>query len=189
MTDKIKSRESYLVVQDLENELLIYDLKINKAFCLTESAAMIWRLCDGEKTVAEISRILSIKFQTPVSEDFVWLAIEELKNANLLADQQDFKSKFDGHSRREIILKAGLTTMIAFPGILSVVAPTAANAQSNSCTPSGQKFCIASQPDVATCLSVIPDAAVSLCCSRRVSDILFNRFDPTECCAICNTAP
>jgi hypothetical protein len=45
---KIKSRESNLVVQDLNNEVMIYDLTENKALCLNETASIIWRLCDGK---------------------------------------------------------------------------------------------------------------------------------------------
>ena len=49
-----KGRHNDLVVQDSENEVLIYDLKLNKAYCLNETSALIWRLCDGTKSVAEI---------------------------------------------------------------------------------------------------------------------------------------
>lgn len=186
MTNKIKSRESYLVVQDLDNEMLIYDLKINKAFCLTESAAMVWRLCDGAKTVAEISQIMSEQLNTTVSEDFVWLAIEELKNANLLANPEAVQSKFDGHSRREIIMKVGLATMVTLPFIISVVAPTAAHAQSDACIPSGQQFCLSPQNDFRTCINELNAAAVNECCVGTLFDFSFGTpQDPNACCGIC----
>lgn len=185
MTDKIKTRESYLVVQDLGNEILIYDLKTNKAFCLSETAAIVWRLCDGEKTVAEISKIMSNLLKTPVSEDYVWLAIDDLKRENLLANPEHIHSKSEGHSRRDIIMKVGLTTMIALPWISSVVAPTAANAQSNNCLPSGQTFCLSLQTDIRTCINTINNAATNQCCDSSLSDIL---FDPTDCCGTCGTA-
>ncbi|HZH35571.1 MAG TPA: hypothetical protein VEX64_12070 [Pyrinomonadaceae bacterium] len=36
-----KARENDLVVQELKDEVLIYDLKINKAYCLNETSAAI----------------------------------------------------------------------------------------------------------------------------------------------------
>ena len=54
-----KAKTSEILVQELENELLVYDLKTNKAFCLNETSAIVFQLCDGTKTVAEISQMLN----------------------------------------------------------------------------------------------------------------------------------
>ncbi len=131
MISKPLSRKANIVVQDLENEFLIYDLKIHKAFCLNETTTLAYQLCDGTKTIAEISDLMSKKLQMLVSEDFVWLALGELKKANLLENGDDLKNSFDGLSRREIVKKVGLASMIALPLITCVVAPTALMAQSN----------------------------------------------------------
>ena len=102
------SRKENIVEQDLSNEVLIYDLKVNKALCLNESSALVWQLCDGQKSTAEISRIMSEKLKYPVTEDFVWLALDQLKRENLLANGESIESNFAGHSRREVIKKIGL---------------------------------------------------------------------------------
>jgi hypothetical protein len=60
----------------------------------------------------------------------VWLALDQLKKEKLIANGAEVVSKFDGMSRREVIRKVGLGTMIALPVVASLVAPTAANAQS-----------------------------------------------------------
>ena len=73
------ARNSNIVIQDSENELLIYDLDINKAFSLNSTSALVFQLCDGPRTIGEISELLCNKFQTIVSDEFVWLAINTLK--------------------------------------------------------------------------------------------------------------
>jgi hypothetical protein len=45
------ARREKLVVQNLGDETLIYDLDENRAYCLNETAARVWQFCDGEKTV------------------------------------------------------------------------------------------------------------------------------------------
>jgi Coenzyme PQQ synthesis protein D (PqqD) len=84
MTNKPISRKANIVVQDLETEVLIYDLTINKAFCLNQTAGLVYQLADGRRTVAEISDLMSKELKTLVSEDFVWLALDGLKKDNLL---------------------------------------------------------------------------------------------------------
>lgn len=46
-----EARHSNIVVRELEDELLIYDLLIHKAYCLNQTSAMVYRLCDGKSSV------------------------------------------------------------------------------------------------------------------------------------------
>ena len=128
-----KTRQEDIVVQELEKELLIYDFRIDKAFCLNETSALIWQACDGTKSVSEISREVGEKVNSPVSENLVWLALDQLSENDLLNDSQPVVSTFEGLSRREIIKKVGLTSMVALPLISSLIAPTAAMGQSVVC--------------------------------------------------------
>lgn len=121
-----KSRQEDIAVQELENEVLIYDFKTDKAFCLNKTSALVWQACDGTKSVSEISREIDEKMNTPVSENLVWLAIDQLIEDDLMDDSQPVVSKFQGVSRREVIKKVGLTSMIALPIISSLIAPAAA---------------------------------------------------------------
>lgn len=125
-----KARENDLVVQELKDEVLIYDLKINKAYCLNETSAAIWTLCDGRNSISDISRKLSNRLKQPVTDDLVYLALDQLKTDDLLSKSDELEIKFNGLSRREAIRKVGLASMIALPIIASLVAPTAAMAQS-----------------------------------------------------------
>lgn len=121
-----------LVTQELGSETLIYSLKTNKAFCLNATTAQVWKVCDGKRSVPEISRMLSKEHRADISEDIVWLALEQLKKNELLADSEEFSIDFQGLSRREMIRKAGLATMVALPTIASMVAPAAAHAASGA---------------------------------------------------------
>jgi hypothetical protein len=127
------SRKKDIVVQEYNNEILIYDLSLHKAFSLNETSALVWQACDGSKTVSEISRQISKQLKSPVTEDFVWLALDQLKQDNLLEEDTVPANPFEGLSRREVIRKVGYASLVALPVIASLVAPTAIMAQSTNC--------------------------------------------------------
>lgn len=140
-----KSRRANVVVQDFENEVLIYDLAKNKAYCLNQTSALVWQNCNGNNSVSDISRELSRKSKIDVSDEVVWLALDGLKRDDLLEEGDEFEIVFNGLNRRQLIKKVGLASMIALPVISSVVAPSAAAAQSGNllgffavCTADGQ---------------------------------------------------
>lgn len=134
---KPNSRHNDIVIQEIADETLIYDLLDDRAFCLNETSSLIWQMCDGTKTVSEIADQLSKKLKSLVSEDVVWLAIDQLNKDGLLEDNSIEIEKFTGMSRREVIRKVGLTSAIALPIISSMVVPTAL-AASSDCTPGSQ---------------------------------------------------
>ena len=122
------AKQEDIVIQELNDEVLIYDLIRNKAFCLNETSLIIWQMCDGTKTVAEISQAASRKFKANISEDFVWLALDQFKKDKLITNE--FKSVFAGMTRREVIRKVGFASMVALPVVASIIAPTAVSAAS-----------------------------------------------------------
>ena len=124
------SRRENIVVQEYGNEILIYDLTIDKAYCLNNTSALVWQACDGSRTIGEISSHIGKKLKSPVSEDFVWLALEQLEKENLLVKTPAAENPLAGLSRREAIRRVGLASLVALPVIASLIAPTAAHAQS-----------------------------------------------------------
>ena len=78
------ARRDGLVVEELADETLVYDLQTHKAHSLNPTAALVWRHCDGQTTVSEVARIVHQNLNAPNSNDLVLLAIERLKNANLM---------------------------------------------------------------------------------------------------------
>lgn len=132
------ARSENIVVQEMpatENgpaELLVYDLTNNRAHCLNETAAMIWKQCDGVSTVEEIAKNLS----GTGSEDLVWLGIDQLSKENLLVNNRQLSS--DKPNRREIIKKVGIASVIAIPIVSSLAAPSSVMAAvSCSCITNG----------------------------------------------------
>lgn len=164
MTDKPLSRQTDILVQDLENELLIYDLRINKAYCLNQTAALVFQLSDGTRTALEISDLLSKKLGTAVGEDFVQLALQGLEKENLTENNAESTDYFAGASRREIIKKVGLASMVAFPVIASVVAPNAASAQSSNLFPLFTRCSSPGQCASGSCASTSTIPVGSFCC-------------------------
>lgn len=120
------ARKRGLVVQEMPDELLVYDLDSNKAHCLNQSAAIVWRACDGKNSIADIAKIVEKSAGSSVSDDFVWLAIDQLSENALLED--GLRASFTGGSRREAIKKIGMASMVALPIIASLVAPQTAMA-------------------------------------------------------------
>ena len=120
------ARTSEIVVLEVENETLVYDLKVNEAHCLNETAAFVWKNCDGNNTVTDISNLMASQYRDSISGDFVWLALDQLQERGLLADGIVDRSKLP--SRREMLKRVGMATVIAAPIIASVVAPESAYA-------------------------------------------------------------
>ena len=128
------ARQNGIVVQEMPDEVLVYDLDSNKAHCLNSSAAQVWKSCDGSNTVADIVK----QFDGKVTEDFVWLAIDQLNENGLL--QNEIAPRFAGQSRRQVLKTIGLASMVAIPVIASLVAPSSAMA-AVSCTCSNNNQC------------------------------------------------
>jgi hypothetical protein len=189
MANKPMSRKSDIVIQEIDNEILIYDLITNNAFCLNETSAIIWRLCDGTKTVSEISRAAAQKLNAVVSEDLVGLALEQFKKDQLICDE--FKSVFEGMTRREMVRKVGFASMVALPVVASIIAPISTNAQScipfdSSCTLSTtgggccpMSFCATTPTgDICTCMCVNPGG-----CLTQTGCPSTNNCNPSGVCA------
>ena len=117
------ARREKLVIQELPDEVLVYDLETNKAHCLNQTAAFVWKYCNGANSVADIVSQFEQKSGSRVPEDLIWLAIDQLNERNLL--EKDLPTKFAGESRRAVLKKIGFASIIALPVIASLTAPTA----------------------------------------------------------------
>ena len=124
------ARKEGLVVQEMAEEVLVYDLNSNKAHCLNQTAAFVWKSCDGTNSISEITKLFEMETGASVHEDLIWLAIDQLSEKNLL--NREMTTTLTGRSRREVIKKIGLATVVALPIVASLTAPTSALA-STSC--------------------------------------------------------
>ncbi|HYJ89289.1 MAG TPA: PqqD family protein [Pyrinomonadaceae bacterium] len=135
-----KARREGIITKEVDGELLIYDRDRDKAHCLNPSAAAIWKLCNGRTTTDQISSSLSKDKGGAVDEAIVWLALAELRRTHLLEDYdwtQPGPQTILGMSRREAVRRIGLGAAIALPIVISITAPTPAQAGS-PCKPANQ---------------------------------------------------
>lgn len=131
-----KARQRSLVVQELAEELLVYDQERFKAHCLNRTAALVWKHCDGNKTTKDIAVALEREAGSPVAEEVVWLAIGQLGKSHLLVEDVTLAKEQAGISRREVIRRVGIAAAVALPVVTSIVAPKAA--QAANCRTAGQ---------------------------------------------------
>jgi Coenzyme PQQ synthesis protein D (PqqD) len=74
-----------LIVEQLADELLIYDPERNKAFCLNQRTAFVWLHCDGKTTVAEMVELLAADWNRRLDEQLIRVTLGALAKDGLLA--------------------------------------------------------------------------------------------------------
>ena len=147
------------LVKEVDDETLVYDLKTDKAHCLNNTAAKVWKNCDGKNSVTDISTSLANDTGVTVDEGVVWLALDQLEQFKLLDKVPTTPAVFAGMSRRQLMRTVGLAA-VALPVIVSIVAPTAVSAVScgQVCNSNGD-----SPPSCGTCSKVSPPAPNKTC--------------------------
>jgi hypothetical protein len=181
-----KARSEGIIIREVDGELLLYDRVRDRAHCLNETAAAVWKLCDGRTTASVIAKKLmadserkqktEVKGRKAVAKDkiraasgnaglhpteegsrqkaagdrrqtegieqrspderFVWLALDQLRGSYLLKEDETNEKTFwppaisviAGMSRREAVRRIGLGAAIALPLVISITAPTPAEA-------------------------------------------------------------
>ena len=118
------ARREGLVIQEMPDEVLVYDTNTNKAHCLNKTAAFVWKSCDGSHSINDIAGLMEKEFGANVPDDLVWLAIDQLGKDDLLDASETVPAK--GISRREVIRRIGIASVIALPVVASLVAPSSA---------------------------------------------------------------
>ena len=141
-----RARQDELVIEELQDETLVYDLKRHKASCLNRTAALVWRHCDGQTSVAEVATLLEEQLAIPPDEAVVWMALDRLARAHLLSEPVTLPADRAQYSRREVLRTlrrvAGISLLL--PVVESIVAPLAA----------AQASCIS----LSACLTRLPSA-------------------------------
>ncbi len=159
--DKPRRRKKDLAVQNLLDEVLVYDLRNHRAHRLNRAAAIVWRHSNGKATISQLARILADKLDEPADREVVNYALGRLARVGLL----EGKAPIEGYSRRDFIRrlkKVGLAASVMLPVVSSIVAPTPAHGM--SCVPTGD--CNAAG-DCAPCHNGNPGSQCGskLCCN------------------------
>ena len=129
------ARAKRLLVEKVEGETLVYDLKRHRAHCLNDTAEFVWNHCDGENSVSDLARLAEEKLCVPASDELVWLALDHLDEAHLLERVDDGPNQ-PRVSRRAALRKLGRLSL-ALPLVASIAVPTPAQAATNITT----KYC------------------------------------------------
>jgi len=116
-----QARQDELFVERMGDELLVYDAKRHSAHRLNPTAAWVWGHCDGQKTIAETTRLLSDELQQPMDEELVWLSLETLDQAHLLSTPLPHPPSATDDSRRAMIQKLAMAGGLMF--LLPAITP------------------------------------------------------------------
>src|SRR5260370_40458525 len=122
-----RARKDGLVIKELPGETLVYDLERDEAHCLNQTAALVWKCCDGKTTIAKMTSLLQAQLDTSVNADVVWLAIKQLQRFHLVESHDEETVAMPSVSRRNLVLKYAPAALV-LPLIMSISAPTAAAA-------------------------------------------------------------
>ena len=128
------ARKDEIVSREVEGELLIYDRLRDEAHCLNASAAAIWKRCDGRTTVSQIAQSIALQCGGSPDEKLVQLGLDELGERHLLQHARPRAAR-PTLARREAVRRIGLGAAIALPIVITITAPTPA--QAGSCRGGG----------------------------------------------------
>ena len=132
-----KVRRDDLTIQEVEDDMVVYDGRHQRAHRLNSTAALVLRSSDGTRTIREIAcRLPSDLPGSYGGEDRVWLALEQLAKADLLTEGLPLPPEW-GLSRRALLQKAAAAALV-LPIVETVLAPSPADAQSRP--PGGGQF-------------------------------------------------
>ncbi len=157
-----RARTEELVVEELPEETLVYDLKRHTAHCLNGPAAVVWRHSDGRTSTTQLARILAEESELPQDEGIVRFALNRLQKAKLLEEGTNIPTVAAGHSRRELVKRlavGGLAMLL--PVVATMTSPTAAMAQSTTTKKACRQGCVGlglpcSNKPGTTCIVVNP---------------------------------
>lgn len=142
------ARSEQLVIETLDDELLVYDLRSQRCHALNGVAARIFNHCDGTRSIADLAAIIDAP-DRETAQQTVWLALKQLDQRKLLADDPGVPG---GTDRRQLLRRAALagSAVLAIPLIRSINAPAAA--QAASCLPKFGPCAVDSQCCSGRCL-------------------------------------
>ncbi len=135
-----RARRSGLNIEDLPEEILVFDTENEQANCLNSTAALVWKNADGTRSVSDIAAQMTQTLDAPVDSRVVWYALEQLSKKNLLQERAPIPSEYAAMTRRAFLSKASIVgAAVAIPVIVSIIAPTPAQAGASGCgVPNGE---------------------------------------------------
>lgn len=121
-----KVRTDGIAVQELGDELLVFDDATMTAHNLNGAAALVWRACDGSTTISDMVARLAREAGTPEDPEVVLFALRQLLDGGLLEPGVSLPT--GGVTSRRQLLKLLGAAAVAIPTVTSMVVPAAAAA-------------------------------------------------------------
>jgi hypothetical protein len=159
---KPQTRRSGLLIRELPDELLVYDQERHRAHCLNRTAAAVFRLADGTRTIDDLARALD-PAEGADAAAAVTLALEQLSESSLLECQPP-EASAAGLTRRDVARRFGIAAAILLPAVVTVLAPTPAEAAATCVTS------CSGQPNGTPCTCTGNPPCTGVCGSGVCSD-------------------
>jgi hypothetical protein len=169
------ARSDDLIVEELGDEILIYDTDADRAHSLSADAAKIWRSCDGSTSRDQLVAGLGL------DSDTVARALDELGRCELLVQPPTLAPVAEGSTRREVTIKLAKVgaAAAAAPLIVSVAAPPPALAVTLA-----QCLALTSSGNCGTSPGGCSSVTGCCCCTPPIHP----PFQPGSPCAACAAA-
>ena len=163
------------MVREVGSETIVYDPRTNRAHCLGETAAAVWRECDGHRSASDIAQRTRLAGGQPLDESSVTVALRRLERAGLVDGQvsrtaESLRGDDPGHAAGR---RAALRRVAALAGlaVASVLVPTP-EAAAATCTRQVFQTC---QRSAECC----PTNQGGPACCVNAGPVLGNRCLPT----------
>ena len=130
-----KARNHELLIREVDDETLVYDLKTDKASCLNDLTTSVWNACDGKTSIESILDKLRRADYRHSNINLIWVAIDQLEQAGLLEEPISPEWNKNRTSRREMFRMLGKGVIGALPVISTISIQPAIAQVSGPCSP------------------------------------------------------
>jgi hypothetical protein len=139
------ARSEDLLIENVGDETVVYDLETKEAHCLKAVAAFVFAHADGTRSLTEITEMARGLSRPEIGEQEILEAVEQLEEIDLLA--RPLVALEDGLSRRQMVKQVAYTGAAAVTAttlITTIAAPSAMAActgQQGGCSCTGNGDC------------------------------------------------
>lgn len=159
-----KARDEDIIIQEMPDELLVYDKQRFRLHTLNRTAAWVWQHLDGQTDTQTLAARLGEQFPelAAQADHVLWAGLKRLDDQQLLAERLREQIPPRMETRRNMLKRMGLALAL-LPVVTTLVAPPPAQAQTNQCdstcgtadecytTVSGLINCTAFSSDLVCC--------------------------------------
>jgi hypothetical protein len=128
-----RARKEGLLIRDLGDEVVVYELESHRGHSLNRTAALVWRACDGRRSVAAIAARLGRELGAPPDAHLVRYTLRRLQEARLLDPGTREAATL---TRRQVARRVGQLALL--PVVVSLLAPSPSEAATCAADCTGQ---------------------------------------------------